>query len=68
MRHFLDHPMPKNVTVTNVAVAIMKLLFGMCKCTVDSDISTGDLSLVLGILHVCRHIHVRSHVSLGMDC
>ena len=26
-----------------------KFLFGMCDCTVDSDVGTGDFSLVLGI-------------------
>ena len=28
----------QTVTVTNVAVATTKFLFGMCDCTVDSDI------------------------------
>jgi len=40
------------VTVTIVAVATTKFLFGTCDCTVDSDVGTGDFSLVLGILHV----------------
>ena len=30
-------------------------------------IGTGDFSLLLGILPVCGHVHVRSHVSLSMD-
>ena len=48
----------QKLTVTSVPVAITKSLFGMCHCTFDSDIGTGDFSLVLGILHE----------SLGMDC
>ena len=39
----------------------------MCNCAVDSDVGTGDFSLVLGILHVCGHARMRSHVSPGMD-
>ena len=42
------------MTVTSVAVATTKFLFGMCDCTVDSDTQTGEFSLMLGILHVCR--------------
>ena len=38
------------MTVTSVAVATTKFLFGMC---VDSDVGTVDFSLVLEILHVC---------------
>ena len=34
---------------------------------IDSDVGTGDFSLVVGILHVCGHAHVQSHVSPGMD-
>jgi len=40
----------------------------MCDCMVDSDAGKGDLSFELGILHVCGHAHVRSHLSPGMDC
>ena len=58
----------QKVRVIRVAVATMKFLFGICDCTVDTDIGTGDFSLVLGILYVCGHVHVRSHVSPGMDC
>ena len=43
-------------------------LFGMCDSTVDSDVGTGDFSLMLEILHVCGHAQVRSHVSHSMDC
>ena len=50
------------MTVASVAVATMKFLSGMRDCMVDSDFGTSDYSLVLGILHV------RSHVSPGMDC
>ena len=39
----------------------------MCNCMVDSDFGTGDFLLVMGILHVCGHVHVRSHESPGMD-
>ena len=40
------------MTVTDVAVAATKFLFGMCDRTIDSDVGTGDFLLVLGILHV----------------
>ena len=33
------------MTVTSVAVAITKFLFGMCDCTVDSDVVSGNLLL-----------------------
>jgi len=56
------------MTVTSFAVATKKFLFGMCDCMVDSDAGKGDLSFELGILHVCGHAHVRSHLSPGMDC
>ena len=52
---------------TRVAVAATKFLSGMCDCTVGSNFSAGDFTLVLGILHVCRHVHLRLHVSPGMD-
>ena len=52
----------QKVTVTSVAIATTKLLFGMCDCMVDSHVGTGYFSLVLVILHA----HVRSHVSPGM--
>ena len=57
----------KNVTVTSATVATTKFLFGICKCTGDSDVDNGDFSSVLWILHACGHEHVRSHVSPGMD-
>ena len=53
--------------VTSVAVATTEFLVGMCDCTVDSDAQMGDFSLMLGILHVCGHVHVRSHVSPDMN-
>ena len=34
---------------------------------VDSDVGTGDSSLVLGIVHVCGNTHVRLYVFPGMD-
>ena len=46
------------MTVTSVAVATTKSLFDMCNCTVNSNIGTGDFSLVLGSLHVCGHSYV----------
>ena len=51
------------MTVVSVAVEKTKFLFGMCDCTADSDVGTGDFSLMPGILHVCGHADVRSHVS-----
>ena len=59
--------MKQKVIVTSAAVATMKFLFGMCDCTFDSDGDTGDFSFVVGILHVCGHAQVRSHVSPDMD-
>ena len=56
------------MTVVSVAVEATKFLFGMCDYMVDSDVATGDFSLVLGILHVCGHAHMRSHVSPDTDC
>ena len=47
------------MTVTSVAVTTTRFLFDMYDCTDDSDVG-------LGILHVCEHAQVRSHVSLGM--
>ena len=55
------------MTVTGVAVVTTNFLIGMCDCTVDSDAGMGNFSLVLGILHVCGYVHVRSHMSPGMD-
>jgi len=57
----------KTVTFTSVAVATTKFLFGMCDCTVNSDVSIDELSLLLGTLHVYGHEHVGSQVSLGMS-
>ena len=55
------------MTVTSVAVAATKFLFGMWDCAVDSDVGTGNFPPALGILYVCGHTHVRSLVSPGMD-
>ena len=46
------------MTVTIVKVATTKSLFGICDCAVNSNVDTGDFSLVLGSLHVCGHAHV----------
>ena len=60
--------MKAKVTVTNVAVGTTYLLLGTCDCTVNSDVGTGDFSFARGIMQVCGHAHVRSHVSQDMDC
>ena len=54
------------MTVTSIAVPTTKFLFGMCNCTVDSDVGIGSFSLLLGILHMCGHMHLQSQVSLSM--
>ena len=48
------------MTVTSVAVATTKFLFGMCHCTVDSNVGTDEFSLLLLILHVCGHAWTRA--------
>ena len=53
------------MTITSAAVVTAKFLFDMCDCMVDIDIGIGDFSLLLGILHMCTHIHMQSHVSQG---
>ena len=55
------------MTVTSVAVGTTKLLLGMCNCTVDCDVGTGNFSLVVESFHMCGHAYVRSHLSQGMD-
>ena len=55
------------MTISSVAVVTAKFLFGICDCTVKSDVGSGDFSLMLGILHVWEHAHVRSHVSQDLD-
>ena len=46
------------MTITSVAVVIAKLLSGMCNCMGDDFVGTGDLLLMLGILHMFGHSHV----------
>ena len=53
-------------SIARVALATAKFLFDMCDCAVDSDNGKGDFSLVLGILHMSGHVHIRSHVFSGM--
>ena len=53
------------MTVTSVAVATTKSLFGKCNCTVDGDVGTGDFLLVLGILHLYGRAHVGLLLSPG---
>ena len=55
----------QEMTVTSVAAATMKFLFGTCDCAIDSDAGTSDF--LQGILHVCGHVYVRSHVSPGVN-
>ena len=50
------------MAVTSFAVTTTKVLFGMCDCTFNSDVGTGSVSLVLGILHVCGIVSMQSHV------
>ena len=56
------------MTIISFAVAKKKFLFGMCDCTVDSDVGARNFSLVLESWHMCGHTYVRLHVSFGMDC
>ena len=43
----------QKVTVTSIAVATTKFLFGMCDYTVDNDVDAGDFSRVLAIFRAC---------------
>ena len=56
------------VPVSTVAVAIMKFLFGMCDCRIDSDVGMGGFLHVMGILHVCGFVHMQLNVSPDIDC
>jgi len=58
----------QKVTVTSVAIVIVKFIFCMCDCMVDRNVGMSDLSLILGSLHMCGYVHVQSHLSPGMDC
>ena len=51
----------QKMTITSVAVATRKFLFG-------NDVGTNDFSHILVILHICELAHVRSRVSTDMDC
>ena len=62
---YSSSPRIEDISGTKLEVRV-KFLLGFCKCTVDSDFGTGAFSLVLGLLQVCGHSHVRSHVSPGM--
>ena len=53
---------------TSFAVGATKFLFDIYNCTVDIDVGKGDFWLMLQILHMCGHAHMRSHMSSGMDC
>ena len=48
-------------TVTSVAVATKKSLFGICDCTVHSEVGTGNFSLLQGMeTRMCNHTHLRA--------
>ena len=49
----------QNMTVTSVAITTAKFLFGMCNCTVDSDVGMYNFLLVLGILWTYAHVIMR---------
>ena len=54
----------------DVPVATTKFLFGMCYCTVDSDVDTSDFMLILEIFAcvwtcACAITHTSGH---GIDC
>ena len=55
------------MSIASVEVVATKFIFDMRDCTVESDFGSDNFSPVLGILHVCGHVHVRSHESPGMD-
>ena len=48
----------QNVTDTSAAFATIWFLFGVCNCIVNSDVGTGNFSLVQEILHVCGRAHL----------
>ena len=56
------------MTVTSFPVVAMKLIFGMCDYTIDSDIGMCNFLLVQVVLHMCGRVHVQLHLSQGMDC
>ena len=51
------------MTVTNVAVAITKFLFGMCDCMVSSDVGTAIFDLYWGFTHVRARAHAIGRIS-----
>ena len=55
------------MTDISVALETTKFLFGICDCTVDSDVGRSDTLLGLGILQACERACVRSRVIPGMD-
>ena len=46
------------VAITSILVVMMKFLFGMCDCILNSSVGTCDGLLVLEISHICGHKHV----------
>ena len=55
----------QKVTVASAVVVTTKFLFGICDCTVDSDVGTGDFSLVLRIstcvpTRTCDRMRIRA--------
>ena len=57
----LSMPTLTPLFINSVAATIANFLLGMCNCTVDSDVGMGDFLLMLGILHMCRHVHKYLH-------
>ena len=53
--------------MTASSVLVGTTTFSKYVCTVDSNVGTGDFSLVHGTLHVCGHARMQSHVSPGMN-
>ena len=58
----------QKVTVTSVAVAATKFQFGMSHCIVNSDVSTGDFSLVLEISRSCWRFRTCSDTPRAIAC
>ena len=56
----------EKVTVTIIAVATVRLLFGICDWTLDGDVGQGGFLTRAGDLHLCDTRAVRSHGSSGL--
>ena len=51
--HERDRKKEQMVPMSSIAVPTTKFLSGRCNCILNTGAGTGDLSLVLEILHVC---------------